>query len=312
MANLLMHQDYSDHGRSAEILHDPNHMVFRNPGDAFAPVSDLMEPGEKEARNPRIVRAFRRIGLSENAGWGLRDVFGNWRELRRTPPWIRNSRRRKRFELGLSTEPPQQRRQRLERLIQTRLSEEEARVLFLALRQGEVSMSQLRATGVRRADIALVTSRLVPAGLLQGAQGLLRPTTRLRRRYDDLSRSRSDQVEGDGGEPGHSSDQVEGDGGEPGHSSDQVRDTNARLALTRRQQAIVDACHEPQSLSQLLARTGGAHRTHFRRTQIGPLLDVGILRMTNPARPSARNQRYVLTETGEEIRTRRLAGGGRA
>ena len=29
-------------------------------------------PGEKEVRNPRIVLAFRRIGLSEHAGWGLR------------------------------------------------------------------------------------------------------------------------------------------------------------------------------------------------------------------------------------------------
>ena len=95
MVNLLMHQDYADHGRSAEILHDPRETVLRNPGDAFAPLSDLMEPGEKEARNPQIVRAFRRIGLSENAGWGLRDVCRNWQEIGCVPPRIRNSRRRK-------------------------------------------------------------------------------------------------------------------------------------------------------------------------------------------------------------------------
>src|SRR5262249_17885082 len=76
--NLLSHQDYADHTRKAEMRTYQDQTVFWNPGDAFATVADLLEPGEKEVRNPRIVSAFRRIGLSEHAGWGLRDVFRNW------------------------------------------------------------------------------------------------------------------------------------------------------------------------------------------------------------------------------------------
>ena len=68
--NLLMHQDYADHSRRPETRHYTDQTVFWNPGDAFATTADLLEPGEKEVRNPRIVTAFRRIGLSENAGWG--------------------------------------------------------------------------------------------------------------------------------------------------------------------------------------------------------------------------------------------------
>lgn len=58
MINLIVHQDYSDHARNAEIRHYTDRTVFWNPGDAFAQV-DLLEPGEKEVRNPRIVTAFR-------------------------------------------------------------------------------------------------------------------------------------------------------------------------------------------------------------------------------------------------------------
>ena len=42
------------------------------------------------------------------------------------------------------------------------------------------------------------------------------------------------------------------------------------------------------------------------RRDLQPLLDAGILRMTNPENPRASNQRYVLTEAGAEIRARRL------
>ena len=102
--NLLMHQDYSDHSRRPEIRHYTDQTVFWNPGDAFATTADLLEPGEKEVRNPRIVTAFRRIGLSENAGWGLRDVFRNWQQLGYIPPYIKNDKSRKAFGLVLNKE----------------------------------------------------------------------------------------------------------------------------------------------------------------------------------------------------------------
>ena len=64
MVNLVLHQDYADHTRKAVIRHYPDQTVFWNPGDAFASDTDLLEPGEKEVRNPRLVLAFRRIGVS--------------------------------------------------------------------------------------------------------------------------------------------------------------------------------------------------------------------------------------------------------
>ena len=45
-----------------------------------------------------------------------------------------------------------------------------------------------------------------------------------------------------------------------------------------------------------MERAGVSHRSHFRRKHLKPLLEAGIVRMTNPGNPRAPNQRYVLAE----------------
>ena len=104
IVNMLIHQDYSDHTRKPVIQHYSDLTRFWNPGDAFASVSDLLEPGEKDTRNPLIVTAFRRIGFSENAGWGLHDVFSSWQKLGHIPPELKNDKSKKAFELLLKQE----------------------------------------------------------------------------------------------------------------------------------------------------------------------------------------------------------------
>ena len=102
--NLLIHQDYGDHTRKAVIRFFDDRTLLWNPGDAFASADELLEPGEKEVRNPRIVAAFRRIGLSGQAGTGIRAISGKWQQLGHVPPIIDNDRARKAFELTLLKE----------------------------------------------------------------------------------------------------------------------------------------------------------------------------------------------------------------
>ena len=65
--NLLIHQDYADHTRKPAIRSFDDRVIMWNPGDAFAGARELLDPVEKEVRNPRIVAAFRR-SRSERAG----------------------------------------------------------------------------------------------------------------------------------------------------------------------------------------------------------------------------------------------------
>ena len=87
-------------------------------------------------------------------------------------------------------------------------------------------------------------------------------------------------------------DQVRVDGG-----GDQVGH-----GLTARQRVIVAACDVPRSMAELMERAGVSHRSHFRRKHLKPLLEAGLVAMTNPCNPRAPNQRYVLTEAGGGVR----------
>ena len=51
------------------------------------------------------------------------------------------------------------------------------------------------------------------------------------------------------------------------------------------------------------------HRTFFRRTHLQPLVNAGIVRMTNPGNQNAANQRYVLTDAGVALKAARIDGG---
>lgn len=99
--NLLIHQDYGDHTRKAVIKFFRDGALLWNPGDVFGKTEDLMQPGEKEVRNPRIVAAFRRLGLCEQAGTGIRMMLKQWQELGYDAPQYTNNIFRKSFELIL-------------------------------------------------------------------------------------------------------------------------------------------------------------------------------------------------------------------
>ncbi len=302
MINLVMHQDYSDHSRKAVIRHYADQTVFWNPGDAFATDADLLEPGEREVRNPRIVLAFRRIGLSEHAGWGLRDVFRNWQQLGNVPPRITNDKRRKSFELALKKEALVSERQLLlQGQLGVHLTDEQARAFALACREHTVTLWQIKAvTGLSGPESVAVADRLVNQKLIErvGADRYVL-AGHLRDRLG-TSDQVSDQVGAATGDM--VTDLV--DTPRPDLATDEV----ARR-LTEHQRRTVDACEVPRSLTELMARAGVTHRTFFRRNHLQPLVDAGLVRMTNPGNQNAPNQRYVLTAAGLALRATRMADG---
>ncbi|MFP4106128.1 MAG: Fic family protein [Phycisphaerae bacterium] len=46
--------------------------------------------------------------------------------------------------------------------------------------------------------------------------------------------------------------------------------------------------------------------TRFKENHLDPLIQAGVIAMTNPDNPRASNQQYVLTELGAELKARRL------
>ena len=197
--NLLMHQDYADHTRKPAIRFFDDRTMLWNPGDAFASADELLDPGEKEVRNPRIVAAFRRIGLSEQAGTGIRAIVGNWRRLGRVPPIIDNDRARKAFQLILVKEELLSEEQLLfQASLGARLDEAEAKAFAFACREGRLCPRDVRAvSGLSGADAQAVLERLAVQNLVSpmgdGEASIFAVAEHLKGRLGQLGRS-GDQI----------------------------------------------------------------------------------------------------------------------
>lgn len=289
MVNLIVHQDYADPSRKAVIRRYADQTVFWNPGDAFAD-ADLLEPGEKDVRNPRIVFAFRHIGLGENAGWGLRDVFRNWQQLGHVPPRIGNDRRHKSFELVLASERLMSESQRaFQRGLGTSLTDEQTRTFALACLEDEITASQIElVAGVSGAAATTLADQMV-------ARSFFRPAGHRRYALSRHLRDQADSLWGDSSALG-----AHGRARDRGLVTDQPRGLVAPAVtnLTDHQKKIMMICDMPRTRAELMERTGLNHRAFFRRKHLDPLVRAGLIRMTRPDEPHHPHQAYIVTEAG--------------
>ena len=271
--NVLLHQDYVDHTRKPTIKFYRDVWVFSNPGDAFSSDEQLLQPGDKPVRNPLIVNAFRRIGLSEQAGTGLREILKSWRQLGFDRPKIRNNKADKSFELATPRwELVTDEQIVMQATLGVDLTEHEASAFALAIRSGELDLLGVKTvTGLLTSEAEKVLNRLI-------VQRLVTPT-----REGDVRHVLMAE-----------------------HLRDRFSKDDAGV-LSREQWMVIDLCDVPRSLTDLLESTQvESSRQQFRRRQIGPLLGSGILKLTQPDTPSHPQQKYVLTKIGVDLKSRRL------
>ena len=309
--------------------------MFWNPGDAFATTDELLNPTEKQVRNPAVVDAFRRIGLSEQAGTGMRAIFRNWQSLGHVPPVVENDKAKKAFELRLLREELLSEEQRLfQARLGVRLDEAQARLFAFACRRGGASLVDAKAvTGRAGPDARKALDALVVQGLLQPpAEGArYRLVEHLDGRAGALG---TDQVSGEGGylvsdqvEPGaedmstahvgaRSEDMSTAHVEPRPNDMSTAHDRQGGVARGRQDETltepsasqwrIIERCDAPRRLVELMKALGVTNRGHFKKRHLDPLLRAGLVTMTNPDNPRAAGQRYVLTEAGAALKAVRL------
>lgn len=62
--------------------------------------------------------------------------------------------------------------------------------------------------------------------------------------------------------------------------------------LTKVQKDIVNFCSVPRTSQEIMDRLGISNQSANRKRHIQPLVDLGVLEMTNPETPNDRNQKY--------------------
>lgn len=309
--NLLIHQDFGEQTRWPTILFFRDQSEFFNPGDAFAPREQLLDPGEKPVRNPSIVALFRRIGLSDQAGSGVGAIYASWRQLGNLPPVIDNDKAEKSFRLTLPKERLLTEAQILAQAnLGVRLSAQEADVFAYLTRKGQIDLTDVKAlTGLSGADARQLVQRLTVQALLvaQGETGnLFSLAEHLRARFLPATPSQAEISEEN--QPsdakttiGYATAQAT-DQGTAQVVTGQAELVQSLVQLSAIQWQIVTFADVPRAITELLNHVGLRQRAFFKRQHLEPLLAGGILQMTVPDKPTSPAQRYVLTEAGIQLK----------
>lgn len=298
--NLLIHQDYGDHGRKASIKLFADRTVFWHPGDAFATEAELLDPTEKELRNPAIVKAFRRIGLSDQAGTGIRAIFRNWHELGRVPPQLSNDKARKDFELVLINKPlVTDAMRRFRQSLGTHLTPEQADALALALSLpvGELlSLTAIRSLGISTTQQArAVAEHLVRQQLLdQLSDTQFQAREEIRQRF-----AREEETQPTLADASAQPESRPESLNKSGLSRDQV---GTKSGLSPEQRIVLAQMTDEHDIPTLMEWVGRSNRTKFREAVLAPLLALELVAMTIPDKPNSSKQRYRLTEQGKALR----------
>ena len=242
-------------------------------------------------RNPNLVAAFQRIGLSDQAGTGIRAIFTNWRQLGNIPPQIVNHREEKAFELTLLKEKLLSKdQQRFQKELGASLSENQAAILAYACREGQVSLTDAKGitgltAGLAKEELESLVIHVLLKPLESGRLYTL--ADQIRDRYLQNGKKQEYRVPETAAAENHKVDKV-----------DQV---GTKSALSRHQVEIINKCKENSSLLDIMAISGRSDRTKFRHQVLNPLLEMGLVEMTIPDKPRSSKQKYRLTNKGRQV-----------
>lgn len=292
-ANLLVHQDYAAVGASASIKFYRDRLTYHNPGHAFADEHELLEPGGKDVRNPLLCRAFRMIGIVEQAGTGIPTLMRRWQQLGYLPPKIHNDKERRSFDVTMLRELLLSDEQiYFQASLGMSLTDEEARVFAYATSQRQLTEFEAKTVlSLPTADARKILQQLVFKSLLtistSGSHWVV--ADRLQARFTDLRKPSSETSIVTDQAPEKTSNLV----------TRQVHSKRKPLSgLTGTQVRILQLCASPRGIADLLENIKVTNRTFFRRTHLSPLMEGGILKLRYPDNPKHPRQAYLLTEAG--------------
>ena len=237
-----------------------------------------------------IVTAFRRIGMSDQAGSGIRAIFRNWHELGYVPPMMNNNKAGKDFELVLLKEPLiDDQQKRFQREVGVHLSPAESDVFAYACEHGRISLLDVRKlTASTQSQARAILDKLVTQVLLQSLDhNLYELTEAMQKRYEhfveatpevetaDSRRSKEDEA-----------DKYRG-------STDEVTEV-----VSDEVKKVVSIVQGEMKRKEIQNALGLKHEMHFREAYLLPSLSSGMIEMTIPDKPRSSKQKYRLTTKG--------------
>lgn len=300
VVNVLVHQDFADHHRVPKIEFYKDGSRYWNPGDSLVEVSNLAK-GQSASRNPLIIQTFHRIGLSERAGSGLRDIYRCWQKMDRPAPEIINNRSEKTFQITLGKKTvvsPLQ--QVLQSRIGITLSDMQSKV-FTSCLAGLVQANTIaHDLSVELDSVQSALDHLLRQGVLTANKESYTAVEHFREQLGDLN-LKIRTIDGE-------SDQANPELAEKvtklaasSNKSDQADEADLNLILSKldkKQPKLLAGIEGEMTLQQLMTVLGQTHRTNFKTNQLQPLIDLSLVLEKHPGKPNHPEQAYYLSRLG--------------
>jgi ATP-dependent DNA helicase RecG len=292
--NLLTHQDFGDQSRMAVISVHRDQLVFFNPGASHVSGEELFNPGAKPVRNPRLRSMLQRVGIGEQAGTGLKTIYGSQRRLGRIPPSVNNNWSDQSFEVTIAKRLiSDQYENWWSQRIGVNLSDVEAALFIHALRQGAIGpLEAASVAGLSHSDTRRILERLVQQQLLDlitfRAGASYRPKPIFQERAPELlGQSEVNQP-------------LAMSPAEESASLVTKRNDQAPFGLPDKAIIILEFCRVGRGVPAIMDRVAARHRSFFKKNHLDSLVKAGFLRQTHPDKPRHPEQGYVTTEEGKK------------
>lgn len=306
--NLLVHQDFADHLRVPKIEFFKDGSRYWNPGDSLVSDNGLAK-GESAARNPLIMQTFHRIGLSERAGSGLRDIYKKWHQLDRPEPQIVNDRTAKTFQITLGKKPHvSELQEQLQQRIGVKLNQTQATVFASCILKPVFNETLIKALGLNAEEVAAALKYLTLQGLLSSNQDGFQAASHFQAPLANIAIDVNESTLDVDGQAHVKVTNLYDKNSKTDQAHEKIDQANncalqvISAQLSKKQTLLLTQFQGEISLQQLMTVAGVTHRTNFKNKQLQPLISLGLVKETYPENSNHPLQAYVLSAKGERMK----------
>lgn len=321
LVNAIAHADYFNNVRHLKIVKTTNQISFENAGIMLVEIEQAILGNRSECRNGKIHDLLRRIGLCERQGEGVRDIFTHWKSRYFNIPKLESHIDHTKLTLTFQDGEIAKWQEKLTACLGNdflKLKEiSKDCLLYIAVNGQQASHKQMadKMPQYSSRAITLALAQLKNKGLLS-VSGEKRNDRVYHLSYVITNKSKCDYVDNsliaqDKTLENQSvnkkpliSDVQDNDLTDP-VSVPVKQDNNLTDPVSEQVALLLNVLNNQEmGTKALMGHLDLLHRQTFKNNYIKPALTLGLIEITIPNKPTSRNQKYRLTQSGKQLLTK--------
>lgn len=299
--NAITHADYFNNTRHLKVIKTKdNKLIFENAGVMLIDIPTAIAGQRSECRNSIINNLFRRLGLCERQGQGVRDIYSYWQSRNFNSPLLESEIDYTKLTLTFQSGAIANFEEKFTACFGEKFSNlqpiQKDCLLFIAFNQGKAMFAELaqKMPQYPRRHITLALARLKEKGLLTSSGSPRKQLYTLvsleqiitEKSQDDYFSQSCIQVDK------ASKDKLKEAPEEKQTEESNVFTPEENRQITPEVTRLLSVLLEPMKSKDIMKKLGLKDDKHFRMQYLKPALAFGVVEMLYPENPKHRNQKY--------------------